>query len=562
MSASREELLLRITERVNVSPASDVDAAVSDEDIAAIARLDDVAREGAVNRLCALGVSKRLLRQRVKAALALVHKGPVVDGWRADLRRNRDGDVQPAFDNLCSVLRNDWRGRLSYNTMALRPYLDGAPLDDFGVSSVREQVSRTWGASWGKEDIGDAIALVGRQEKPFNPVAEYLHGLKWDGKPRLNSAAKTHLLLGDHLSSVMLRRTLISAVARGLVHEHAPTTGTMVKTVPIILGYQDAKKSTFFKTIGSPYFGDSTVDITDRKGLMSLSSRWIYEMPEIDGMLSRHSNERTKAFTSQSYDDFVPMFGRSSVTVVRSWIMVGTTNKERFLTDPTGSSRWWVLDIRPNGADWEVDRYLLEQEKDQLFAESVEMFSRYLKEQRAGVRDDENPYRWWMSREENRSRADAATAYQVEDGWAEPVGRWLAGLPVRCPACHGRRSSGLGACSQCGGGGTVARGPLPVDASGREYVTAGMILGEALGIPEERQRAQGGTVAATLVELGWVAGPRMRPGGARGPQVTPYYHSPPAPRLTGEDDGRDPAGVHVEMAPPYAPPAPPAPGAP
>lgn len=45
--------------------------------------------------------------------------------------------------------------------------------------------SRRTEASWGKDDVLEAVLTVVR-EHHFHPVRDYLDGLKWDGVPRID----------------------------------------------------------------------------------------------------------------------------------------------------------------------------------------------------------------------------------------------------------------------------------------------------------------------------------------------------------------------------------------
>lgn len=445
--------------------------------------------------------------------------------WRDDLARSERGEVLSTFPNLCTMLENLYRGRLGFDCMAQRPCLDGAPVGDRDVSKVRRNLGNE-GANFGKEDIGDAMGLVGGELAEIHPVRDYLTRCReqWDGKPRLDSAAVD--LLGvrpdDTLSRVMVRRTIIAAAARGL------RPGCKVDTILVLLGHQGARKSTFFRVLGGMWFGDSKVDITDRKGQMVMASRWIYEWPEVDRVFAKHSDSDIKAFVSQQADDFVPMYGRAVANVPRSWLAVGTTNRPKFLTDVTGDRRVWPVDLRSRGVDWKIDANKVEAVRDHLFGEAAAEVAAYYEAQAQGVPDDANPHRWFLNDAEEAERAKRAREFHVENAWCDTVGRWLAGEPIKCSACKGT-GNGIGrdregephSCAVCRGRATLQRGPISRTETGREYVTTSEVLSEALGIPAERHKQHGTTIADTLAELGWVGGERIRLSGGR--KVTPYY---------------------------------------
>lgn len=547
----------RITDllaRVRAAGHGGANGAVTDADVAWLASLDLGTQADALHALCdRTGAQKSVLKARVKAASmrradtrgALRLVGPdesPVDNWRASARYNREGDLLGCVDNALAILRNAYAGRLAYDVKGLVPYLDGERLDDDGMTRLRGELGSEFSCSLHVGDFRAAVLAVAKEQRTFSPVADYLNGLAHDGRPRLWTMARDHLQLEDDYSCMVVARTMIAAVARGLVGEWAPH-GFMVKTVPIILGMQDRKKSTFWQTVGTPggrpWYGCSKVDVEKRQAPITLAAKWWYEFPEIDGWLSKHSNEAAKAWTAQPDDDFVPPYGASNLTQPRSFVVVGTTNKGKFLTDPTGSNRWLVLDVRPNGPRWKVNVAHLRAELDQLYAEAAVEFRAYLADRAAGVSDDDNPHRWWLSDDENDNRARRNAEHQIESAWAPTVGAWLAGAPATCQVCRGTGGPG-GGCSTCSGRGRVERGPLPVDRLGREYVTLPQVLSDALGVPTSMHPKSRNDAVEALAECGWHVGEGPRPtvhlSDGRTYRPTAYYQDAPQEQNEGDPE--------------------------
>lgn len=463
-------------------------------------------------------------------------KGPT--DWRAELTHGRDGTPDATFANLCTILEHRYEGCLSFDRMANRPCLDGAPLTDHDITGIRVALSKAEGVSFNKEDIADGVAFVGRNMREYHPLEEYLRGLKWDGELRLDTASTTLLGLpvSDVLSATMVRRTMVAMVARGLAQEAARApdateeerAGVKVDTVLVLVARQGAKKSTLFRLLGGRWFGDSKVDIGDRKGTMTMLANWIYEWPEVDRVVAKHSDSETKAYVSQQSDTFVPMYGRGVISALRCYVIVGTTNKPRFLTDATGNRRWWVLDIRASGPTWTANKKRVIELRDHLFAEAVAEYDAFKAAQRSGMDDDANPHRWWLNNEEEAERGRRAGEFQIDNAWCETVGKWLAGEPVKCPSCSGVGSFHGKDCLPCVlTPGWVKRSDLPVDPlNNRAFVTPALVLSQALGVPLERHQAAGAKIADTLAELGWLPAARIRVGGVK---VTPYYQPEAAP---------------------------------
>src|ERR1700730_17492579 len=83
-------------------------------------------------------------------------------------------------------------------------------------------------------------------------------------------------------------------------------------------------------------------------------------------MLRAGNQTSVKAFISQRDDTYRPPYGRTTVTQPRCSLIVGTTNEDDFLTDPTGNRRFWPVAV---GDTLDID--LLKTWRDQLWAEAV-----------------------------------------------------------------------------------------------------------------------------------------------------------------------------------------------
>jgi hypothetical protein len=102
-----------------------------------------------------------------------------------------------------------------------------------------------------------------------------------------------------------------------------------------------------------------------------------------------------------------PPFGRAVVNQPRSSVIVGTTNEEQFLDDPTGSRRFWILRIDKPIA---IDPLLAW--RDQMWAEAVAAHA--------------NGESWWLDAEDDAAREKSADRHRIDDPWEEPIRAWLA----------------------------------------------------------------------------------------------------------------------------------------
>jgi predicted P-loop ATPase len=328
---------------------------------------------------------------------------PVVqNNWHDELVRAKNGAVQASLANTTTILRCDARyaGRLAYDEMALVVGLDGKPLDDAQVVGLREQIERRYGCQISDRLIRDALLAVGASRRA-HPVRQYLRGLKWDGVGRLDRLAADALHTPDPLAASLVRKTLVAAVARAL------TPGCKVDTCLVLVGPQGLLKSSFFRVLAGDWFADTHLDLSNKDAYQQIAAAWIYELGEIDSITSRKHAADVKRFMTSATDTFRPPFERSVRVVPRSGIMVGSTNRDRFLTDDTGSRRFWI--VRPRAR---IDLERLARQRDQLWAEAVAAHA-------AGER-------WWLDDAEEDARAADAEQHAEQDPWRDLVVRHFA----------------------------------------------------------------------------------------------------------------------------------------
>lgn len=209
--------------------------------------------------------------------------------------------------------------------------------------------------------VGNAVQVVAQRNR-FDPLADYLNGLKWDGVERLShwlpdytdcERTPLHLEIG--------RRFLISAVARAL------QPGCKVDHTLSIEGPQGIGKSQLVATLGGQWTQDNTPDLHSKDAAMSLAGRWFIELSELAAM-SKSEVEHVKKFLTMQTDKFRPPYGRNYVEVPRRCVFVATTNESRYLRDPTGNRRFWPVACNQIHVDD------LKADRDLLFAEAVAAF--------------------------------------------------------------------------------------------------------------------------------------------------------------------------------------------
>lgn len=304
------------------------------------------------------------------------------------------------FTGGISVIeRPDWDDPTGWNP---RPWADA----DDGRATIRLQQKH--GLSWASRKLVrhalDELAWRNR----FDPVADYLLGLEWDGRPRLDTWLTDHLGVEDSsLHRAYGSKWLISAVARAL------RPGCKVDTVLVLEGPQGIGKSTALKTMcGEEHFTDQIPDIRDKDAQAQLQGIWVLEFAEFNA-LSRAEVSHVKSFITITTDRFRAAYGYRPGDHPRRCVFAATLNQTGdYLEDETGSRRFWPVACAVGWPDdRKVNHAALGAARDQLWAEAVHRF--------------QHGEPWHLSPELDALRAIAATPREREDPWHEAVAVYL-----------------------------------------------------------------------------------------------------------------------------------------
>lgn len=406
------------------------------------------------------------------------------------------------FGNVMKIFRRApcYAGRFRLNLMTQGVEFDGRAIPEGRIGSFREQVED---APWGGFSPSEAAVMQAirtlAEDHAHHPVQSYLNGLAWDGVARLDAVA-TELLHADPdpLVSLMVQRWFISAVARAL------SPGCQVDTALVLMGAQGRRKSSFFRALAGDWFADTEIRIGDKDSYGQIHAAWLTELGELDRVTSlRHAGE-VKAFVSRRADTFRPPYARTTATFPRSCVLVGSTNENEFLNDPTGSRRFWVVRVRAT-----IDAELVAAWRDQLWAEAVHRH-----------RQGEIHY---LLPAEDEARERAADEYRVRDAWEEVVETWV-----------------------------TERWPMVSIETQQKLLTTQTILRKALGLePRDMDRGVAMRLGRVMTALGFVnkrervpraAADLYRDSEGRALKLVHAWVPAGAPERAGPDDAVEPGG--------------------
>lgn len=313
------------------------------------------------------GVSASVLEKNKPADYALRQADRalvVVDSGWPDVAKN--GAARSTFRNaMLALMRLGLQ--FSFNLFSYRKLAHGVPLQEYAgelsddlCHKLRQMVIERFGFDPGKENVRDATHTL-CLENPFHPICQYLDSLVWDGIPRVDNWLPAYLGAEPTvLNAAIGKIVLVAAVRR--VRE----PGAKFDTIMVLESSQGGGKSTAIRILaGEDNFSDQEILSLDSKAQMeALEGVWFYELAELEG-IGRADIGKVKAFASRAIDQSRMAYGRFKERRPRQNVLIGTTNDDKYLRDPTGNRRFWPLKVDT------IDLDGLERDRDQLWAEAA-----------------------------------------------------------------------------------------------------------------------------------------------------------------------------------------------
>lgn len=275
--------------------------------------------------------------------------------------------------NVRLVLTRDpaYAGKYRWNEFAMSPMFDGKESSDTQDTNVATDLEYRYQIAVPTayvREVSVAIAM----EHSYHPVRDWLGSLKWDGQDRLSDLlSKGFGAIEDANDPTIMAELsaifLISVVARVFV------PGEKVDTMLILTGRQNVAKSSTFRALVSPpcaprlgWFGDAKLqNLGNKDTAQLLLGKLLWEVAELGSSWRNADARDRKQWLSQQEDRYRPPYGHRPIDVPRQCVVVGTTNDDTFLTDPTGNRRYLCVAVGSVDIEW------VRANRDQLFAQAV-----------------------------------------------------------------------------------------------------------------------------------------------------------------------------------------------
>lgn len=272
--------------------------------------------------------------------------------WMQQLTLNaNNGQIKPTIDNVRVILENDplLKDKFAFNKFSgmgevtgVLPWLDSSERrlwSDTDSSGLYWYLEKYYGIK-SRPNI-DAGLDIQMQNRAFNDVQDYLNGLDWDGKARLDTLFIDYLGAEDDEAGyvrAVTRKSFTAAVARAM------TPGCKYDNMVILSGPQGIGKSTILDKMSRGWFNDSIRTFEGKETAELLPGAWLVEVAELDAF-RRSDVTRIKQFLSLRFDRYRAAYGRNVKEQPRSCVFFGTCNQMEYLTDASGNRRFWPVDV-------------------------------------------------------------------------------------------------------------------------------------------------------------------------------------------------------------------------
>lgn len=197
--------------------------------------------------------------------------------------------------------------------------------------------------------VPDFITYLADQNL-YNPVAQWIDSVPWDGRDRLTDLIATVTAVGEArdprvglMKRAFITRWMISAIAGA----YRPT-GVSAHGVLVFQGAQYLGKTRWFKELVPGHLGlmkdGMLLRPDDRDSVMKCVSNWLVELGEIDATFRKSDVAALKSFLTSDRDVLRRAYARKESAFARRTVFFASVNPKNYLHDETGNRRYWTIE--------------------------------------------------------------------------------------------------------------------------------------------------------------------------------------------------------------------------
>ena len=199
-------------------------------------------------------------------------------------------------------------------------------------------------------------------ESRYHPMADWLTlgGVRWDGVDRIAALAAT-VTTDTELWPVFLENWMVQVVEGvcGWAHSRKKP----LDCVLVLVGGQGVGKTHWLRQLGCGFIkSEMELHLSSNSGKdhQIEALRWpMVELSELDGIFKRNDINQMKSFISRDEDTLRVPYARRAITRARMTTFCASVNSPEFLSDTSGSRRFWPVEVDAiardggvGGMDW------------------------------------------------------------------------------------------------------------------------------------------------------------------------------------------------------------------
>ena len=264
------------------------------------------------------------------------------------LELNAYNQPKTTIDNFLKILDNDlYFISLKYNILKQSPEheVDGKTEEwiDTDDSAARNYIEKKYKMHH-VQKCNDAFNIIFKKRE-YHPIIKLIDGIEWDYIERMD----TFLIDCAKCEDTPYIREVSRLIFAGGINR-LYNKGCKFDEVPVLMGEQGCGKSTLVKWLAlQEEFFTEIMEVDGQRSMEVLQGAWVCEIGELLALTKSKEAEAVKSFISRQNDRYRPAYGERVLDHKRQCIFIGTTNKEQFLNDPTGSRRFYPVKVNMDG---------------------------------------------------------------------------------------------------------------------------------------------------------------------------------------------------------------------
>lgn len=371
--------------------------------------------EATVDRALAAGAAKPKALRKARST------GP-------SLQTDEQGNLLICYANvlaLCSmkelaecVVYDERSHRVCCSEAPWMPYEDDRPmprrLDDHDLSWIVAMLAQHFDYPHATTDQVHRAMAACASERLWDPVRDYFMERTWDGslddaREFLGTIAIELFGCPDNTySRAVFMRWCIAGVQRTF------EPGCMFRQLLVLVGSQDLGKSTVLRNLCTDpaWFCDTVHDFGSKDSRSALDGKLIIELAELDKhtLGDKYDAGALKSFISTCTDSYRRSYGKLDDDFARRCLFAATSNVRELLRDPTGNSRFNVLDVT------RADHVLAATIRDDVWAAAKALY-------------DAGEPSYLQGEEKAAAKLEQAAHYATDDAEQALIELWDMGAP-------------------------------------------------------------------------------------------------------------------------------------